>query len=309
MADFVSRLDWNLLHTFLVVVQEKSMTKAAEKLHRTQPAISQAMRRLEEAVGIRLLERDRLGLVPTRAGEILLEQVRSVYATVSRMPVALEGASADVSGKIVIATVDSVVSDRLDQLLGGFFARHPNVELEVTVATTASIIRAVERGTCTFGITGGVVPEHLEHRVLLKEEYGLFCGAGHALAGKTEVSASELRNEPFIGFTSDVLGGEHMNAVTAYRAKMSIGQRVRGQSSYVNEVRRMIECGLGLGFLPLHLAEPFCDGGSLWRLPPYEDAPQAWIHIITNPAIELSPAETVLLNSLSGNGATNLPAT
>ena len=70
----------------------------------------------------------------------------------------------------------------------------------------------------------------------------------------------------------------------------------------------MIECGLGVGFLPLHLAQPFCDSGSLWRLPPYEDAPQAPIHIITNPAIELSPAETVLLNSLSGNEETIPPA-
>lgn len=284
------------------------MTRAAQKLHKTQPAMSQAMRRLEDAAGVRLLQRDRLGLVPTPAGEILLDQVRSVYATVSRMPVALEGAGDDVSGKIVIATVDSVVSETLDRLLSEFFAQHPAVDLEITVATTASIIRAVERGTCTFGISGGVMPDHLEARVLLREEYGLFCGAGHTLAGRTEVCASELRSEPFIGFTSDVLGGQHMNDVTAFRARVSIGQRVRGQSSFVNEVRRMIECGLGIGFLPLHLAQPFCDSGSLWRLPPYEDGPQAPIHIVTNPAIQLSPAETVLLKSLSGSGETSLPA-
>jgi len=133
MADFASRLDWNLLHTFLVVVQERSMTKAAQKLHRTQPAMSQAIRRLEDAAGVRLLQRDRLGLIPTPAGEILLEQVRSVYATVSRMPIALEGASDDVSGKIVIATVDSVVSDVLDGLFGDFFAQPPAVDLEISV--------------------------------------------------------------------------------------------------------------------------------------------------------------------------------
>lgn len=308
MADFASRLDWNLLHTFLVVVQERSMTRAAQKLHRTQPAMSQAMRRLEESAGVRLLQRDRLGLVPTRAGEILLEQARAVYATVSRMPIALEGAADDVSGKIVIATIDNVVSDMLDRLLGDFFNNYPTIDLEISVDTTESILRRVERGTCTFGISGGITPDHLEGRVLLREAFGLYCGAGHALAGHVEVSASALRNEPFIGFTSDVLGGQHMTDVTAFRAKMSIGQRVRGQSSSVNEVRRMIECGLGIGFLPLHLAQPFCESGSLWRLPPYEDVPKAPIHIITNPAIELSPAETVLLNSLSGREETMLPA-
>lgn len=299
MADFPAQFDWNLLHTFLVVVQERSMTRAAQKLHRTQPAISQAIRRLEDATGTSLLRRDRDGLVPTAAGRILLDQARSVYATVSRIPVALEGVSRDVTGRIHIATVDSVVSDTLDRLLRGFFERHPAVDLEIEVSTTASIIRAVERGTCTFGITGGTIPEHLDPRLLINETYGLYCGARHALAGRAEVSPNELRRHPFIGFPADVLGGPHMNEVTAFRARMGISQRVRGQSSIVNEVRRMIECGLGIGLLPVHLAAPSVAAGSLWRLPPREDCPEAPIWLVTNPAIELSPAETALLARLT----------
>lgn len=299
MADFSARFDWNLLHTFLVVVQERSMTRAAQKLHRTQPAISQAIRRLEDATGTSLLSRARDGLVPTAAGNILLEQARSVYATVSRIPVALEGASGDVAGKIRIVTVDSVVSETLDRQLRAFFDRHPAVDLEIEVSTTDSIIRSVERGTCTFGITGGIIPEHLDSRLLIRETYGLYCGAQHALVGQVQVNPSVLRRQPFISFPADILGGAHMNEVTAFRARMSIGQRVRGQSSIVNEVRRMIECGLGIGLLPVHLAAPHVAAGSLWQLPPYEECPQAPIYLVRNPAIELSSAEVILLTSLT----------
>ena len=123
------------------------------------------------------------------------------------------------------------------------------------------------------------------------ERFGLFCGTTHRLNGRRNVSDSELRAEPFIGFNADVLGGKHMSDVTAYRAKTSIGQHVRGQSAYVSEVRRMIELGLGIGFLPLHLAEPFVTEGSLWRLPPYSDEPTAQIYLVTNPEIQLSEPE------------------
>ncbi|TAY84011.1 LysR family transcriptional regulator [Rhizobium leguminosarum bv. viciae] len=299
MVDFVRQLDWNLLHTFMVVAQERSMTRAADVMHRTQPAISQGIKRLEETAGTKLLERSRSGLIPTPAGEMLLEQVRSIFATISRLPVGFEAAPAALSGRLKIAMIDQVVNETLDRALTSFFARYPGVDLEITVSTTAAIIRAVELGHCTFGISDGVIPDFLASRELMRERFGLFCGAIHRLAGRKDLNVAQLRAEPFIGFTADVLGGTHMGDVTAYRASASIGQRVRGQSSYVSEIRRMIECGLGIGFLPLHLAEPYVDQGKLWRLPPYRDEPCAAAYVVTNPQIGLSVPETLFLKELS----------
>lgn len=291
MSDFANKLDWNLLRIFMVVMQEKSMTKAAAALYRTQPAVSQAMRRLEESAGVQLFERRRSGLLPTRAGQELLEQVRPIFASIARMPQAFSQAPRAVSGKITLLSIDQVKSPEIDRAIERFFYDHPAVDLEITIETTAKILRAVTLGTVTLGITDGVIPENLSKRELLTERFGLFCGPNHRLAGIHDVSDAELRAEPFIGFNADVLGGKHMSDVTAYRAKASIGQRVRGQSPYVNEVRRMIELGLGIGFLPLHLAEPFVAKGSLWRLPPYGQEPSAKIYLVTNSEIQLSEAE------------------
>ena len=101
-----------------------------------------------------------------------------------------------------------------------------------------------------------------------------------------------------MGFTADVLGGQHMGDVTAYRAKSSIGQKVRGLSSYVSEVRRMIECGFGIGFLPLHFAAPHLAAGRIWRLPPYDDEPSAPVFLISNPSILLSRADQLFMEML-----------
>lgn len=298
MVDFADKLDWNLLHTFMIVAQEGNMSRAAETLRRTQPAISQAIKRLEGAAGIPLLERRKSGLVPTPAGRIVLEEARSIFATISRMPLAFEQAPEAVTGKITISMIDQVTSPLLDQAIADFFARYPGVDLELSVATTAAILGQLELGACTLGVSDGVVPDHMRRAALLREQFGLFCGSRYHLAGQTELDVNALREEPFVGFTADVLGGQHMGEVTAFRAKASIGQRVRAQSSFVHQVERMIECGLGIGFLPLHLAEPLVVEGRLWRLPPYDDMPSAPVHLLSNLKIRLSRAEQLFLDEL-----------
>jgi len=279
------------------------MTKAAGILHRTQPAVSQAIKRLEDSAGVPLIERRKSGLVPTPAGARLVEQVRSIYATISRMPVDFEQAPEAITGKIILHTIDQVSIPEVDTAISTFFQKYPGVDLEVVVSTTDAIVRAVELGACTLGITDGVIPQNLSSRELLQESFGLYCGANHRLAGCSALSDDELRSEPFIGFTADVLGGKHMGDVTAYRAKASIGQRVRGQSSFVNEVRRMIELGLGIGFLPVHLAEAFVADGTLCQLPPFADLPTASAYLVTNPEIQRTQAEQYFLKSINAKSA------
>lgn len=296
MSDFARNLDWNLLYTFMVVVQKGSITKAAEELLRTQPAVSLAIKRLENNTGTALLSRNGNRFSVTPAGLALFEQASTIYSTISRLPLVFEQAPRSLTGNIKIATIDNVESEWLDERLSEFFANFPGVKLEMEVATTADVIRMVKLGTTTLGISDGVIPRGLRKHTLKTERFGLYCGARYHLAGRRDVSIENLRGEPFVGFTADVLGGSHMGDVTAFRAKASMGQSVRARSSFVNEVRRMISCGMGIGFLPTHLGDPFAEQGELFRLPPYKDEPEAQIYLISNPAITLSGAERVCLD-------------
>jgi len=295
---FARNLDWNLLYTFMVIVQEQKLTIAAEQLFVTQPAVSLALKRLEEYLGVQLLRRGGSSLETTAAGEAVYKEACKVYAAISRLPIALKHAPKSVAGKVSIATISQVMSDDLDDTLSEFFSNHPKAELSIQVMTTAEVIRAVELGRVTLGVCDGIIPDSLIKRLLRKEYFALYCGATHPLFGKENLSLENLREYPFVNFTADVLGGQHMGDVTALRAKASIGQSVRGQSSNVNELRRMIEFGLGVGFLPVHLAEPFERSEQLWRLPPYDDLPSADIYLICNDVSKFSPAEHVFLSQL-----------
>jgi DNA-binding transcriptional LysR family regulator len=298
MDDFARNLDWNLLYTFMVIVQEEKIASAAKRLYVTQPAVSLALKRLEETVGVRLIDRGSGKLAMTPAGEALYPEACKLYAAISRLPITFKQAPQSVSGKITISAISQVVSTNFDNALAIFFKNHPKVELSISVKAVVEILREVELGQITLGISGGVIPDMLVKKWLLKEEFGLFCGKTHSLFGRGNLTLDHLREESFVAFSADVLGGKHMSDVTAIRAKASIGQFVRGRSCNVPEVRRMIEIGVGIGFLPLHLAAPCLQSGSLWRLPPYDKVPSDDIYMIYNPATNFSPAERIFLAQL-----------
>lgn len=298
MDQFARNLDWNLLYTFMVIVQEEGIVTAAQRLYVTQPAVSSALKRLEEAVGVRLIDRGSGKLTMTPAGEALYPEACRLYAAISRLPVTFKKVPQSVSGKISISTISQVISSDFDIALSNFFRNHPKVELSISVKAVVEITREVELGQITLGICGGVIPDILTKQWLLKEEFGLFCGKSHSLFGKSNLTFDDLREEPFVTFTADILGGSHMSDVTALRAKASIGQFVRGRSCNVSEVRRMIEIGLGIGLLPIHLASPYEQSGNLWRLPPYDEVPSDDIYLIYNPATNFSLAERIFLGQL-----------
>ncbi len=299
MDKFARNLDWNLLYTFMIIAQEKKLISAAERLCVTQPAVSLALKRLEETLGVQLLDRgNRHERTLTLAGEVVYKEACKVYSSIARLPGALEQAPKSISGLISIAIISQVVSDELDGSLSNFFKDYPKSELSISIMTGSEVIREVELGRATMGICGGVIPESLNKQLLRRENFGLFCGSAHPLFGNKNLSMDDLRGQPFVSFTADVLGGQHMSEVTAQRAKASIGQTVRGHSSNVNELRRMIEFGLGIGFLPLHLAAPYERSERLWRLPPYDDIPSDEIYLINNPETNFSQVERLFLKQL-----------
>jgi DNA-binding transcriptional LysR family regulator len=86
--------------------------------------------------------------------------------------------------------------------------------------------------------------------------------------------------------------------VTLMRAEADLGDRIVGTSSHLEEVRRMIIAGLGIGPLPVHVAQRDVDAGLLWHLPPYDKMPEIDVHVVWNPRAKLNRAEEALLAEL-----------
>ncbi|WP_438751261.1 hypothetical protein [Pararhizobium sp. O133] len=116
-----------------------------------------------------------------------------------------------------------------------------------------------------------------------------------------------MRGDPYIAFIADMLGGQHMNAITAVRAMGSFGQQVRAVSCNVEEALRLIAANIGIGMVPDHLAAPGLVAGDLWQLPPYDLLPTADVFRISNPNAILNPTEAAFAMSKTPSRSITAP--
>lgn len=290
--------DWNLLHTFVAIVQEGSITRAADRLRLRQPTVSNALGRLEAQLGRRLIERGRGRFEPTEHGAVLYRECQDICGTIGRLQQAMEDSDSELSGHLRIHMASHVVFPPLDETLADFHARHPKVTLDIEVATSSSVIQAVASKEATLGIC--LVAERqpqLAYRRLFREYFGFFCGPRHRLHGRGELALEDLRGESFVSFKTDRLT-DALRPVAVLRARLQMHGRIVGTSSNLEEVRRMIVAGLGIGPLPIHVVERDVRAGLLWRLPPYEDPPAIDIFLVTHPRAKLGRAERLFLDAL-----------
>lgn len=287
----IKHLNWNLLRTFLTIVEERSLTKAADRLLLRQPSVTAALQKLEETLGCQLIQRDSRRFVLTAAGEILRQECADIHRRVERIGERLAVEADDLTGPIRIATVTHLAVPQLDRALRLMHRRHPSVTVRINVASSQDIVRALTQNQAAFGFC--LLPKPLaglECRFLLRERFGIFCGALHPLAGRADVTLAELRREPFVTFACSEEGGA-LEPMVSLRDGAGLGSRSVASSANLEEVRRMIAAGLGIGILPVDAARGTAAVGDLWQIPlPGADlGADAWL--ITNPEIAPSPAE------------------
>lgn len=295
---FVSNLDWNLLRVFVVIVQERSLTRAAARLLRGQPAVSLALQRLEDELGTRLIERGRGLFELTAAGRALYEECNDIYSGVSRLPDIASLAGAEISGQVTILLASHVVTPLLDELLAETHRAHPKVTYRIRTASSANVASQMRERVGSFGIC--LVNRRLaglDYRHLYREFFGFFCGPSHPLFGRRDLALTDLKGLDAVAFETDDLN-DALRPVALLRRQYELDQRIVGRSSQLEEVRRMILCGLGIGALPIHVVERDLRDGLLWRLPPYDAPPAVDIFMVTNPAKRLNRAEAHFIGLL-----------
>jgi DNA-binding transcriptional LysR family regulator len=293
------RLDWNLLRTFRVIGQELSISRAAARLHLTQPAISQALKRLEEQLGCQLIVRRGPRFVLTEAGEQIFAIAGEMYGQVSQMSNALQKPGDEVIGKVRLLMISRINSDTFDDFLADFHREHPRVDLEVEVMRSSDIVAALLEKTATLGLSLNRRPQpRLEQRLFLRQRYAFFCGKHHALFGRTGLAEGDLQSENFVSFTSDQIGGM-LSPLTIFRDQQGFSGRIVASSSSLEEVRRLVIAGYGLGCLPIHVVAQDVQNGLLWRLPPDDGIADVDIHLLWNREQKMSRAEAVFIEQLS----------
>jgi len=289
--DIAWKLDWNLLRTFVVIVQEQSITGAAQRLELKQPTVSNALKRLEKSLDCKLVERGPRSFEVTGQGLALYRECAGIFGSVNRLGHTLEEAGDEISGQVALAMASHVTSPLLDDTLAAFHHRYPAACVTISVDSSRGVIAAVQEKTAALGIC--LVAERapdLEYRHVYTEHFGFFCGPGHRLFGRTGLDLEDLKGEHGVSFHTDQLD-DVLRPIAILRAQAGFDQRTAGSSSHLDEIRRMVIAGMGIGALPIHVVERDVRDGLLFRLPPYEDPPAIDIWMVRHPQASLNQAE------------------
>ena len=300
MNDLIRRqFDWNLLHTFTVIVEERSITGAANRLFLRQPSVSNALKRLEDQIGARLIDRERGRFEVTEQGKALYHECREICGAIGRLSDVMTDSGNQLSGHLHLWLASHVVFPPLDDALFEFNRAHPEVTFEINVATSGNVTSQVLSQQASFGICL-VNEQHprLEYRRLYREHFGFFCGPTHHLFGKSDLTLADLRSEAFVSFSTDQLS-DALAPVAVLRAREGMKGKVIATSPHLEEVRPLINAGLGIGPLPIHVVQNAMERGQLWRLPPYDAPPAIDIYLVTNPRMSQSRAERFFIDNLT----------
>ena len=272
-------LDWNLLKVFDQIVQSGGLSAAARRMPQNQPALSLALKRLEERLEITLCRRGPGGFELMDEGQLVAELCRDLAELVDNLPSRLADMSQTARGLLRILTIYDVECPELNQALRRFIGKYSDVQVESHIGSGETVMRAVQHNEADVGIaTNRVQVSGLEYELLFREIHKAFCGRDFHLFGHVIRDLADHADEPFL--LTEIYEPE---ALKTFRIETGIGRKVVGRSVHLGELRRLAILGVGICFLPEQFAAPDVEAGRLWPLTP--DC-RDWgldIYLITNP--------------------------
>ena len=300
--------NWGLLRSFYFIATEQGVTRAAKAQGLSQPSVSAALQRLEKRLGQALVKRGQRHFELTAAGQVVLTEVERMFDASLRIEEKLKALHSDLVGVVAVQVVTGARSPLLDEILRLMRQRHHSVMLDIQVASSNAILDNLTAGSVPFGVCLMSRPlSRLDCQLMLRAEYGVFCGAEHALFGRRDVTLAELRDEPFIAFSCDA-EGRAPEPMIALRDSAGIGRQVSGTSGDFTEVCRMITTGVGIGVLPVHAVRQEVRDEALWQIDLPGPKLFADMYFVRDPARHLSEPEAAFAAVVREVLATEAPA-
>ncbi len=187
------------LKAFLAVAQDRSFSRAAEKLYLTQPAVSKQIQALEEALGMRLFDRVGRSILLTQAGNILHDHAHIAFRTLEEARETINQLRGLQRGHLRISAASTIGTYMLPQPLGELKAQFPGIEISLAITNKARVVQQVLSHEVELGFVGPPVePAELEMEEYLLDELVLIMAPTHRLAQEESVGVAELAEEVFI---------------------------------------------------------------------------------------------------------------
>lgn len=285
-------MDISQLEVFLSVAQEKSFSRAAKALHRTQPAVSQAIRRLEAELGEPLFDRSSKDGTLTAAGKVLFDFAQQMLNLRHHAHSAIRELRDLHRGKLTLSANEYTVMGLLP-LLPTFRARHPHIKVEVKRSLASRIPseilgRDVEIGVVTFK------PHDMSISSLAvtTDELALIVAPDHPLASRQVVSVRELGAETFIAHN---VPSPYRERVVKTFEKHRTPLNISMEMPTLEAIKRMVENRMGVALVPRLTAQTEIERGLVVGLTVKEMRLERKLHLIYRRGATLSHAAKAFL--------------
>lgn len=243
------------LRYFTALADELSFTRAAQRLHIVQPALSQQIKELEEELGAALFYRSRRGVILTEAGRIFWPEARKTLEQARYAVEQTRRANAGTIGRIEIGySSGSVLSGVLGSILRRYRKAFPEVELNMRQVFPATQMDLLVRREIDviFGMINSItLPRDCQVIPLAKYPLRLVMSVEHPMAGRKKIKTPELADEPFIAHSDP----EDQHGEQFLRQVLGFNPMISHRSSSLLFMGVLIEAGFGLAVLPTVMAD------------------------------------------------------
>ena len=253
------------LEFFLAVVQEGSFSKAAERVYRTQPAVSIAVRRLEEEVGAPLFERSQKTPVLTEAGELIYDYAKRMLALRDQARNVVTELRALERGRVRIGANESTSLYLLPHLILDYREQHPNVKVEIYRHVSERLpLEVLDRNVDFALLAFEPVDSDLEAFPILRDELVLIMQPEHGLAKRDSVTVEELGDQPFLAH--NVKTASRFKVIEVF-AQHHTPLNITLELATVETIKRFVQLKIGLAFVPRMCVQEELERGTLATVP------------------------------------------
>ncbi len=238
------------LRYLVAIDRERNFTRAAAREHVAQPALSQQLRRLEDELGLALVQRTTRHVSLTDAGELLVARARRILAELDAAQSELQALRGVRAGHVTVGSMHTMGPVDVSLALAIYHQRHPGVELTVREQSSeelAEMLRIDELDLAFLSVTERIESHGLGLFQLVSEELMVILPPSHRLGRRRRIRMRELAGEQFVSFRE---GARLRELLVAAGRQAGFEPRVTLESNESQRIRRLVSRGMGVAILP-----------------------------------------------------------
>ncbi|MBE6189919.1 MAG: hydrogen peroxide-inducible genes activator [Alistipes sp.] len=237
------------LEYLLAVANCGSFSQAAEHCFVTQPSLSMQVKSLEEELGVVLLDRSKKPVVPTEAGEVVLEQVRETLRSFNYIREAVHELKGETAGKLRLGVIPTIAPYLMHRFMPTFVKEYPKVELEISEMKTADIVEALKRDQLDAAlVAGGTCGEGIQEHDLFNDRFWLYVSPENPLFERSNVRIEDIDLKDLVILSAGNCMRDQI--IELCQAKRQMPSHFSFESGSLETLMRIVDCTQALTIIP-----------------------------------------------------------